>query len=124
MSELPPLIAVVDDDASVRRAIQRLIRALHLRVETYASGGEFLDSRPHHKPDCVILDLHMPGVDGFDVLLRLKDSHPREPVIFITGHDSPEAMERAQEAGAEELLRKPVNDAVLLAAIQRVLKLA
>lgn len=122
MSELPPLIAVVDDDASVRRAIQRLMRALRMRVETYASGGEFLESRPHHRPDCVILDLHMPGVNGFDVLLHLAESGASEPVIVITGHDSPEAKERAQAAGAAAFLRKPVNDAVLLAAIQRVLR--
>ena len=68
-------------------------------------------------PDCVVLDLHMPGINGFDVQARIAESRFRPPVIAVTGHDSPEAQARVLEAGASAYLRKPVDKATLLDAI-------
>lgn len=117
MSTVRPLIAVVDDEKPVRVALERLLRSANLDVETFPSGVEFLDSLKTHRPDCVVLDLHMPLVDGFGVLSRLTEASIRLAVIIITGHDSTENRECALAAGAAAYLRKPVNDQTLLDAI-------
>jgi FixJ family two-component response regulator len=87
-------------------------------VETFLSGEEFLRSLLTGQPDCIILDLHMPGVTGFDVQARLAAAHAAVPVVVITGHDSPGARERALAGGAAAYLRKPVSDDALLATIR------
>lgn len=87
------------------------------RAESYASGTEFLDALPAHQPDCVVLDVHMPVVNGFEVQARLKDRGSDVPVVIITGHDTPESQQRALNSGAIAYLRKPVNDQVLIDAI-------
>jgi len=112
-----PLLAVVDDDADVRVALTRLVSSAGFAVETFASGAEFLRSIEDHEPDCVVLDLHMPDMSGFDVQGALANGHAAVPVIVITGHDTPEARARAIQLGAKVYLRKPVNDEALLAAI-------
>jgi len=112
-----PLLAVVDDDADVRVALTRLVSSAGFAVETFASGAEFLRSIEDHEPDCVVLDLHMPDMSGFDVQGALADGHAAVPVVIITGHDTPEARARAIQLGAKVYLRKPVNDEALLAAI-------
>lgn len=101
----------------MRRAMQRLFRAAGLKVEAFEGGAEFLTSLQTHQPDCVILDLHMPGMSGFDVQERLCAARVRVPVIVITGHDMPEARERALAAGAAAYFRKPVDGQALLDAI-------
>ena len=111
-------VAVVDDDEAVRRALSRLIRSLGFEAETYAGGEDFLASLPARRPDCVVLDLHMPRVSGFDVQSRLKDSGLGIPTIVITGHDSPETRARALKGGASAYLRKPLDDKTLMDAIQ------
>lgn len=111
------LIAVVDDEAGVRTAIKRLLCSAGLRVETFAGGDEILASLADHRPDCMVLDLHMPRVTGFDVLERLAQRHMALPVVIITAHDSPQARERALAAGASAYLRKPVDDLTLMEAI-------
>jgi len=117
MSKLQPLIAVVDDDRSVVKAFDRLLCSAGFNVETFESGSEFLESLQDHTPDCVILDLQMPQVDGFEVQSRLTQTSVQLPVVVITGWDSPGASERATDGGAIAYLRKPVDDKVLLDAI-------
>ena len=111
------LIAVVDDEEPVRIALRRLLRSAGLDVETYPSGAEFLDSLKSHRPDCVVLDLHMPQVSGFAVQARLAETGHALPVVVITGHDSDETRERALAAGIVAYLRKPVDGQTLLDAI-------
>jgi len=112
-----PLLAVVDDDLDVRVALTRLVASAGFEVETFASGAEFLRSIENHEPDCVVLDLHMPEMTGFDVQGALAGGHAAVPVIVITGHDTPESRARAVLLGAKGFLCKPVNDEALLAAI-------
>ncbi len=117
MSKTRPLIAVVDDEEPVRIALRRLLRSASLDVETFPSGAEFLDSLKSHQPDCVVLDLHMPRVNGFAVQARLAETGIRLPVVVITGHDSDETRVRALAGGVSAYLRKPVDDQALLDAI-------
>jgi len=112
-----PLIAVVDDDPFVRKALERLLRSAGLSVEAFASGVAFLESADDHQPDCVVLDLHMPEVSGFEVQPRLARAHAGVPVVVITGHDTPESRSRALGGGAKSYLTKPVDDETLLKAI-------
>lgn len=119
MSRTVPVVAIVDDEDSVRRALERLLRSTGIDPKVFSSGEEFLKSLARHAPDCVVLDLHMPGVTGFDVQARMKASGCKVPVIVMTGHDSAESRERVQGLGAAAYLRKPVGAKVLLEAIQR-----
>ena len=84
------MIAIVDDEEPVRRALRRLIRSAGLDAEIFAGGAEFIQSLAHRAPDCVVLDLHMPGVSGFDVQCHLAQLPVRIPVVAITGRDSDE----------------------------------
>jgi FixJ family two-component response regulator len=118
----PPMVAVVDDEESVRKALGRLIRAAGFRVETYASGSDFLLSVQQHLPQCVVLDLRMPHVNGFHVQQALTNAGTHLPVVIITGDDSPESRVRALAQGARAYLRKPVDDAMLLDAIQTAIR--
>ena len=111
------LVAVVDDEEPIRKAMTRLLRSAGLDVETFPSGTEFFHSLKHHHPDCVLLDLHMPGMDGFEVLGRLEREGLHLPIIVTTGHDSAEARDRAMAARPAAYLRKPVDDGTLLDAI-------
>lgn len=117
MPKRPPLIAVVDDDPFVLKALERLFGSAGLSVESFASGAEFLQSVDHHEPDCVVLDLHMPDMSGFEVQSRLSRAHARVPVVVITGHDTPESRSRSLVGGAKSYLCKPVDDEALLKAI-------
>lgn len=111
-------IAVVDDEPSLCRALRRLLQLTGFDVDTYACGEAFLSSLADHTPDCVILDLQMPRLTGFDVQARLTGAHPEIPVVIITGYDSPSARERALAGGAAAYLPKPVREDDLLAAIE------
>ena len=121
MSSKPTVVAVVDDEQSVRKALARLFRSAGLAVETFGSGSEFLDSMGARQPDCVVLDLHMPEMDGFEVQTCLARLDPRLPVIVVTGHDSEKNRVRALQNGARAYLSKPVDDGQLLGAIRRAL---
>ena len=115
---LSPLqIAIVDDEEPVRKALRRLFRSASMDVETFASGRDFLDSLAKHRPDCVVLDLHMPGLTGRDVQQQLAQTQPALPVIIITGKDEPGVRESVLAAGAADYLLKPLNDHTLLAAV-------
>ena len=115
------LIAVVDDEEPIRKALSRLIRSAGMDVETFPSGAELLESLSTRRPDCIVLDLHMPLVSGFEVQTRLAESGMTVPVIIITGHDSDETRNRALHWLPVAYLRKPVNDQNLLDAIQLAL---
>lgn len=119
MSKTRPLIAIVDDEEPIRKALTRLLRSAGLDVESFPSGSEFLKSLPTRQPDCVVLDLHMPVVSGFDVQADLAKSGM--PVVIITGHDSDETRTRALAGRPAAYLRKPVNDQILLDAIELAL---
>ncbi|MCC7377443.1 MAG: response regulator [Verrucomicrobiales bacterium] len=112
-----PLVAVVDDEPAIRKALSRLLRSVGMDVEVYPSGGDFLAALPLVQPDCVVLDLHMPVLDGFAVQQSLNELKDRPPVIIITGHDLPETRARAMAGQPVAYLRKPMNDDALLDAI-------
>ena len=122
MPSVDTLIAIVDDEESVRKALSRLIRAAGFGVETYASGADFLRAVEQRPPHCVVLDLRMPHISGFDVLRALKQADARVPVVIITGDDSPESRAEALGQGAKAYLRKPVDDAMLIDAIQTAIR--
>jgi len=125
LSKSKPLIAIVDDDESVCRAIKRLLRSLGLEAQIFTSGQAFLDvieATPSFQPDCVILDVQMPGLNGLEVQERLAKNAGWLPVIFITAHDVVGVRERALAAGAVALLRKPFNDELLISTVRAALK--
>jgi FixJ family two-component response regulator len=117
VSSTVPFIAIVDDEEAVRKALMRLMRSAGLEAVMFSSGAEFLESLVTRRPDCVVLDLHMPGMSGFEVQARLAESGDALPVIIITAHDSTEARERALAAHARAYFRKPLDDRALLDAI-------
>lgn len=112
-----PLIAVVDDEESVRKSLRRLLVASELDATVYASGQEFLDSLGGRQPDCLVLDLQMPGLTGLEVQRALARARVRFPTIIITAHDEPETRARCLAAGAVAYLCKPLHDELLLDAI-------
>ena len=117
MTKTHPLVAVVDDEEPVCKALMRLMRSAGLSVETFGSGAEFLQSLETRLPDCVVLDLHMPDMNGFSVQAHLARKYAALPVIIITGHDLPTTRDRAMAGGASAFLRKPVHERTLLDAI-------
>lgn len=125
MSKTNPTIAVVDDDASVCRAISRLLRSLGMNANTFTSGHEFLEqieTMPSFHPDCVVLDVQMPGMNGLEVQELLVRGDKPLPVIFITAHDEIGVRERALQAGAVAFLRKPFNDELLIKTLDEAIK--
>ena len=119
MSPAQLLIAVVDDEDIIRKALQRLLRSAGMAVIGFASAMEFLGALPARRPDCVVLDLHMPLMTGFELMAKLAALDTHLPVVVITGHDSPESRTRAIAGGADAYLLKPVDDLVLMDAITR-----
>jgi len=112
-----PTVFIVDDDPSVLRSLQRLLRAAGWASETYASAAEFLRTRDPAATGCVILDLAMPDVDGLEVQRRLVDARITLPIIFLTGRSDPATIVRAMRAGATNFLCKPVDGDQLLASV-------
>lgn len=117
MNGMPPLIAIVEDEQSVRTALARLLRALGLQTRSFPSCTAFLHPFAHRRPDCMILDLHMPGMSGLELLREIDARGARVPTIIITAHDEPDARRRCLEAGAVAYLRKPFDHQALLDAI-------
>jgi FixJ family two-component response regulator len=116
-----PHIAVVDDDPSVIRSLARLLRSAGYAVRTYNSAQDFLTSLATLSPQCLVLDVQMPAMNGFELQARLRDSGCSLPVVFITAHDTAEARASARRGGAVGLLPKPFDNNSLLAVIGRVL---
>jgi len=117
-----PLIAVVDDDSSLRESTQLLLRSAGYRAEVFASAREFLDSPRIDETACLMLDVRMPGMDGLELQRFLNEAQRQIPIIFITAHATDNAEQRARKAGAVDFLRKPVSEEKLLSAIQTALK--
>ena len=117
----PPLIHVVDDDDSLRKALLRLITAAGFEGHGYASTGEFLLHPPPDRPGCVLLDLRLPGPSGLDLQEALHEHGIRLPVVFLTAHADVASSVRAMKAGAVDFLTKPVQREALFDAIERAL---
>jgi FixJ family two-component response regulator len=115
-----PLVAIVDDDASVRQSTDRLVRSFGYRTQVFGSGQEFLSAAASQRADCVLLDVRMPGMDGLDVQRSLTERGARIAIVFLTGRASEEEERRARSEGAVQLLRKPASQESLRAAIESV----
>ena len=115
------LISIVDDDESMREAIQSLLRSVGFRAKTFASGEQFLQSDQIENTACLILDVRMPGMSGLDLQRRLMATECRIPIVFVTAHGEEEARSRALQEGAVDFLLKPFSEEALLNAIQAAL---
>ena len=122
MTDTDAIVFVVDDDASVRRSTERLVRSLGLSVQTFASAKEFLDYARVPGPACLVLDVHLPGLGGLDLQGELTRAGVRIPIIFMTGRGSIPMTVRAMKAGAVEFLTKPVRPRDLLAAVRAAIE--
>jgi FixJ family two-component response regulator len=121
MTAAAPLVYVVDDDASVRKSLTRLVAAAGYRVHAFASAREYLAREPSGGPSCLVLDVRMPGLTGLDLQKALAGSEHRIPIVFITGHGDIAMSVTAMKAGAVDFLTKPFAGKDLLDAIQRAL---
>jgi FixJ family two-component response regulator len=111
-------ITVVDDDHSVRKALCRLLRSVDLDAEAYGSSREFLDALLRNVlPDCLVLDLRMPDMNGLELQRHLASTGVQLPTVIITGHDEPGMHDECMAAGASSYLRKPLDDKALIEAI-------
>jgi FixJ family two-component response regulator len=122
VTDTDPTVFVVDDDASVRRSLARLIRSIGLKVEVFPSAKEFLKRNHYNGPGCMVLDVRMPGLSGIQFQEYLADTDYSIPIIFITGHGNIAMSVKAMKAGAVDFLTKPFNDQDLLDAIQEAIK--
>src|SRR2546422_8236546 len=118
MSEPDAIVFVVDDDPSVRRSTERLLRLAGLKVQTYSSAREFLGAYRPEGPACLVLDVRMPGLSGMDLQRELAQSEIHIPIIFITAHGDIPMSVRAMKAGAAEFLTKPFRGRSLLDAVR------
>jgi len=114
-------VGVVDDDPAILRALGRLLRAAGLSVETFMSAEELLASDRITQIGCLVVDIHLGGMSGFDLQKRLVETRRSIPIIFITALDDAPTRERARRAGAIDYLRKPFDEPALLGAIARAL---
>jgi len=121
LRESRPVIAIVDDDPSVREGLHSLIRSAGWSVETFASAQEFLERPQAKAPSCLILDLQLPDLNGLDLQKRMAAMNLEIPIVFLTGHGDIPASVRAMKAGAVEFLTKPVDEQDLLRAIQEAI---
>ena len=117
MPDATPVVFVVDDDISVREALEALIRFAGWQVEVFATARDFLSCRPVAAPTCLVLDLALPDLNGLDLQKRVAADRPDMPIIFITGYGDVPTSVQAMKKGAVEFLMKPFSDEILLAAI-------
>ncbi len=110
-------VYLIDDDESVRKAFKRLLRSVNFEAETFGSAEEFLESQKPNKNSCIIIDIRMPGLTGFDLQRKLKDQGIKIPVIVISASDDAQVREQARDLGAVAFFRKPIDDQALLDAI-------
>ncbi len=123
MEDLRRTIAVVDDDASVRRSVGRLLNAYGFAAVDYASAEAFLLSDPKLNIDCLVLDIDLGGISGIELQQRLDATRTNLPVIFVTALEDEVLRRKAQQAGCVAYLRKPFAGSVLIAAIKKALEL-
>jgi FixJ family two-component response regulator len=119
MTAVAPVVFLVDDDASVRISLTRLLESAGYTVEAFASAREFLAREPYAGPCCLVLDVRMPGVTGLDLQQALAAAGRRMAIVFVTGHVDVPMSVKAMKGGAADLLTKPVDVKELLAAIER-----
>jgi FixJ family two-component response regulator len=119
--EKPNLVAIVDDDDSVRSALQGLMKEAGLPSLAFASGEEFLRSGKHRQTACLIADIRMPGMSGLELQARLNEDRQRIPIIFITAHGDEDMRLRALRGGAVEFLAKPFDEEILLDSVRAAL---
>jgi FixJ family two-component response regulator len=122
MSDVTPIVFVVDDDISVRESLESLIRCEGWQPETFASAQEFLNYPRVLVPNCLVLDVSLPGLNGLDLQQRVAGDRTDMPIIFITGHGDVPMTVQAMKAGAVEFLTKPFSDDVLVSAIRSALE--
>jgi FixJ family two-component response regulator len=122
MTEPDPIVFIVDDDLSVRRSTERLVRAAGLKVQTFASARDFLGHPRIEGPACLVLDVRMPGLSGMDLQLELTKAGIHIPIIFVTGHGDIPMSVRAMKAGAVEFLTKPFRSRSLLDAVRAAIE--
>ena len=115
-----PVVAIVDDDASVRQSMLRLIRSFGYRAEAFGSGEEFLRAPIAAEAACLLLDVRMPSMDGLEVQRRLGEASAGIPIVFITGQATDDEERRALSGGAVDFLRKPVSRATLFDVLQKL----
>jgi len=123
MNPVQPLVIIIDDDHSVREALHGLLETIDLEVWLYASPQEFLNGGHVDRPACIVMDMRLPGLGGFDVQAELARQGSRLPIIFITGYGDVRMSVRAMKAGAVEFLTKPFSDQEFLEAVQGALRL-
>jgi FixJ family two-component response regulator len=116
------LVAILDDDDSMRSALQGLLKAVGVRAQAFASAEEFLKSGQQHHTSCLIADIRMPGMSGLELQSQLNAEHCRIPTIFITAHGDAKMRLQALRAGAVEFLSKPFDDEVLLESVRAALE--
>ena len=124
MNDAEAVVFVVDDDVTMRRSLENLIRSVGLRVEVFASAQDFLHRPRPRGPACLVLDVRLPGLSGLDLQTRMAEADLDVPIIFITGHGDIPMSVRAMKAGAVEFLTKPFRDQDLLDAIHQALERA
>lgn len=112
-----PLVFVIDDDLSVRTALGRLLRSVDMQVELFGTAPEFLKRRQQVRPNCLVLDIRLPGMNGLDLQGQLADSNIRTPIVFMTGHGDVPMSVRAMKAGAIDFLAKPFREQDMLDAV-------
>jgi FixJ family two-component response regulator len=122
MTETGPLIAVLDDEPQMCKALSRLLKTHGYGVDTYGEPGMLIAACGSHLPDCLLLDLNMPHMNGFEVLEHLAAQQMHLPVIVFTGRDKPGYAERARALGARNYLLKPLAESQLLAAISAAIQ--
>ena len=122
MSAAELRVCVIDDDEDVVRAVRRLLRSAGYAIDTFASAEEFLDLGNQSRPDCLVLDVHLRGLSGFDLQDLLEASGRSIPIVFITAHDDAGTRERAQKAPTTGYLSKPFEDQSLLGAILHAIR--
>ena len=122
MTEVPPTVFVIEDDPSMRGAVEDLVRSVRLQVRAFASPQEFLESNQRDAPGCLVLDVRLPGMSGLTFQTELVKEGVKLPVIFITGHGDIPMSVRAMKAGAIEFLTKPFHHQELLDAIHTAIE--
>jgi len=122
MSHLMPIVFVVDDDVSVREALELMISSAGWKPEIFASAKEFLSRPRANAPSCLVLDVNLPDLNGLDLQMRVADDRIDMPIIFITGYGDVPMTVRAMKAGAIEFLTKPFSDDALVGAIRHAIE--